>query len=75
MKRRWRHGLRRRCDGQGKGSNSDQPDHSLSPCLASRTNHAFKGHPSVALEAELLFLLAAPVLTSIAPIHASDAHG
>ena len=35
MKRRWRHGLRRRCDGQGKGSNSDQPDHSFSPCLAS----------------------------------------
>jgi hypothetical protein len=30
-KRRGRHGLRRRCDGQGKGSNSDQPDHSLSP--------------------------------------------
>jgi hypothetical protein len=24
---RGRHGLRRRCDGQGKGSNSDQPDH------------------------------------------------
>ena len=31
MKRRWRHGLRRRCDGQGKSSNSDQPEHWLSP--------------------------------------------
>jgi hypothetical protein len=26
MKRHWRHGLRRRCDGQGKSSNSDQPE-------------------------------------------------
>jgi hypothetical protein len=30
MKWRERHGLRRRCDGQGK-DNSDQPDHSLLP--------------------------------------------
>jgi hypothetical protein len=35
MKRRRRHGLRRCCDGQGKG-NSDQPDHWFSPCLSLR---------------------------------------
>ena len=40
MKRRWRHGLRRRYDGQGKDSNCDQPDHGFLPCLVSRTNHA-----------------------------------
>ena len=33
IKRRGRHGLRRRCDRQRKGSNSDQPDHWLLPCL------------------------------------------
>ena len=27
MKRRGRHGLRRRCDAQAKCSNSDQPEH------------------------------------------------
>jgi len=45
MKRRGRHRLRRRCDGQGQGSNTDQPDHRfllcsvqkiIMPCLAPR---------------------------------------
>jgi hypothetical protein len=31
MKRRKWHGLRRRCEGQRKGSKSDQPDHFVSP--------------------------------------------
>jgi|SRR6267378_3527799 len=34
MKRRGRHGLRRRCDGYGKGGSSDQPDHLFSPMLS-----------------------------------------
>jgi hypothetical protein len=34
MKQRWRHGLRRRCDGQGKGGNNDQPDHWFPPCFS-----------------------------------------
>jgi hypothetical protein len=32
-KRRGRYGLRRCCDGYGKGSNCDQPDHKFSPML------------------------------------------
>ena len=36
MKGRGRHGLRRRCDGEGKGSNSDQPDHCFLPYEPSR---------------------------------------
>jgi hypothetical protein len=36
MKQRWRHGLRRRCDDQGKGGNNDQPDHWFPPCFSFR---------------------------------------
>ena len=42
MKRRGRHGLRRRCDGQGKGTSSDQSDHWFAPCFRLKGHCAFR---------------------------------